>query len=522
MASPAPQDPKQVDDKGWPLIAFGVAAILTVLPILMHLHLPLVDLPNHIARHVILATKSGPLLEYYSISADLVPNSSVDLIWVMLGFPTDAERFSQLMMAFYAASMIASTMILSRTVLGRWSVWPAVSGLLVFSGPFFWGFQNFLITVPFAIVGLALWLRLQRSPVLVRLGVFFPFAAVLCLMHFFAFLVLAIAAFGREAQIVITARHGRGRALGVANLMALPFLFPIFGLLYLTLTGPASVAGSTTQFSWIEFKADLLTAVFAATNADVMPAVNLVGIVGFLGLTLCLLTLFRRKGARLAFSPVMAGPVLAMAVATLLSPTWLNGVALVHIRLPYILLLLLLASTSWRDVSVPLSRMLVAVFLVILTLRGLTFERFAAYHDADIRQLVSVLQDLQAGSRLLPLRAEGEQHDVRLSHAQAYAIIARGAFIPTLFQGAHAISLKEKWKEHADPVQSALEECHALPDLCAPKDESPVYMTNWRQKFTHVLLLDQNPSFLNSQPDLIPISQQGRFTLYRIVPQANQ
>ncbi len=49
-----------------PLIAFLVSAMIAVVPILLHTYLPLVDLPNHIARHYIAANPNSTLTEFYA------------------------------------------------------------------------------------------------------------------------------------------------------------------------------------------------------------------------------------------------------------------------------------------------------------------------------------------------------------------------------------------------------------------------------------------------------------------------
>jgi hypothetical protein len=501
----------------WPVIAFGLAVLCAALPILMHLHLPMVDLPNHIARHVIMAKTSGPLLDYYSVSNQIVPNSSVDLLWQLLGFPIGAERFSQIMMAFYAVSLIASAMVLSRVVNGRWTVWPAASGLLVFNGPFFWGFQNYLVAMPFAILGLALWLHTEHRGVLYRLVFFIPFAAALCVMHLFAFAALGIAACGRELQVLIAAKGGRLRQLTKSLFMSVPFILPLLWLFYSVVGGPESVAGTATIFGDQHRWLDLLTTIFGAVNADLIPGVNLTGLLCLALFALCFLTLLRGSGRRLVLAHRMRGPLIAIALATLLAPTWLNGVALVHIRFPFIVVVLMLAATTWKDLSQTSAKALALVFLIMFVARGLLVEEFAAKHDAEIQTLVGVLRNLPAGARVLPLRTEGRQDSKRLSHVQAYAIITRDAFIPTLFQGAHAISLKQRWTDFADPVESALDECLALPEQCHSTEVSPTFLSDWRRKFTHVLLVDPASARLDSQPDLKTIAKAGRFTLYEIM-----
>ncbi|NNL18076.1 MAG: hypothetical protein HKP37_04970, partial [Boseongicola sp.] len=127
-----PKDLKSPNQPLYAALAFVIATLLTALPILIHLHLPLVDLPNHIARHYISTAPSEPLSTYYTYDLKLVPNAAADLAWIAFGGDMDPTRFSQLTMAFYCASFIGATMLLSRQVHGRWSPWPAAAGLLVY------------------------------------------------------------------------------------------------------------------------------------------------------------------------------------------------------------------------------------------------------------------------------------------------------------------------------------------------------------------------------------------------------
>ncbi len=58
-----------------------LAGLLCVLPLLLTAHLPLTDLPNHLARQYILRDwASSPLLQtFYYIQWDLVPNLALEL-----------------------------------------------------------------------------------------------------------------------------------------------------------------------------------------------------------------------------------------------------------------------------------------------------------------------------------------------------------------------------------------------------------------------------------------------------------
>lgn len=499
-----------------PLAALAVAACCTVLPILAHPHLPLTDLPNHIARHAIQAEPDGPLSHFYTVSSKLVPNSAVDLLWRLTGFPGSPERFSQIVLATYALSLIAATMLLSRTVQGRWMTWPAASGLLVFNAPFFWGFENYVISVPFAIAALAIYLGTEERPTAQRCALLVPLALALYTMHLFGFAAFAIAAFGREVQRLMGAGAEWRRQLGSGLLLALPFLIPVGWMLTDILTSPPAPSGSLTKFGGLSSRFRLFTATFEAPGGMEGHWLNLLGIAGLVTILCCLSTLRRRDGARLLMAPKLIGPAVALAAATLAAPAWLNGVAFVSIRLPFVLLAVMLAGTSWTAQTARQARALALWVLLLLIARGVAFERLAAAHSAEVQDLVQVLDSLPAGSRLLPLRAAGMERDRRLWHVQAYAVSLRGAFVPTLFQGVHDLQLKERFETSAHPALFSIDERRLLPVDPEDSQNAIAFLEDWQHKFTHALFLDVAPPTPYSQAMLSEVDRQGRFTLYRI------
>ncbi len=499
-----------------PLIGYLLVTALLVLPILAHPFLPLTDLPNHIARHHIAATEGqGPLAEYYRYRIRLVPNTAVDLLWLALGFPGDAIRFSQLVMAAYAAAMVGAAMVLARQIHGRWTLWSAASGLVVYNACFFWGFQNFLVTVPFALLGLALWLATEQRRLGLRLVLFLGYGFALYAMHFYAFASLALMACGREVQRLIeTPRGHRLRQFGRGLVMALPFAAPVGWLVWGIATGPASPAGSQTEFGAPFRRIEALMSPAMPSGPWLGWPTDLAARLALLFLAGCLLTLLRPGGPRLGLAPSMRGPLIALGLAALLAPLWLNGVAYSHIRLPFVVAVLLIAGTDWQGLDRSGSLRLAVLCLMLVAFRGLAFERAAAGFSAEMADLQVVLREVPAGARVLPLRSPGHMRDRAHWHVQAYAVTLRDAFVPTLFQGVHAIRVLPPWLDSSHPQLFG-------PDIrlaeAALHQISPIgFLNRWPEKFNLALLLDDDRALADTLPELHEIDRQGRFTLYRI------
>lgn len=506
----------------WPLAGFVFGVICTALPLLMHLQLPLVDLPNHIARlHVATLGPEAPLSDYYRYTASWVPNAAIDLLWRGLDFPLDATRFAQLVMVSYAVNFIASAMVLARVVQGRWTLWSAAAALVVYSAPFMWGFQNFVWSLPFCLYGLALWLGAERRGLALRLAVFLPYGLMIYLMHFFAFGFLWVLVIGRELQVLIERGRWRdARGWGRFGVLMLPFIVPLVWL-FVTLhaAGPAEQGTKTAYGVELVYRFEMLVAPLWADNAKDFPLLNALAIVGLLLLALVFSRLLPGRGPRLIVARPLRGAVLALALAMCAAPTWLNGVAQVHIRAPMLLCALLFAATRWEGLSPRLATTLALVFALVIGARGLAFERFAARYEAEVQDMFALTRSLPEGARLLSARAPGRMMEKRLWHIEALNVAQRDVFVAGLFQGVHALQVRKKWKAYTHPQLFPLD----IRLLTSPEDgeELPEFARDWTHKFTDLLLLDPIPAQfapLLERPDLHRVASQGRFTLYHIAP----
>jgi hypothetical protein len=509
------------------IVGFAVVAVIIVLPVLLHLYLPLIDIPNHIARYHIAAMDGGPLADYYSYDFSLVPNSAADLAFLMLNGSMEPVRFAQLAMAFYMVLLLASGMVLFRVVWGHWSLWSLAVAIVVYNGNFFWGFQNFVLSMPIAFLGLALWLGTEGRPSWQRLAVLVPAAAFIYVLHFFAFAFLAFAAFGREVQRLLEARGHRGAQLRQGSLMALPFLLPALWLLIDLATSPPSPSGSLTMMGGARDYVRLLLSITLGPVPAMGPSMTILGLLALACLALllafclaCLLFPDRlpKDWARLSLAPVMIGPLVAVTVAAALAPTHLNGAMVTHVRLPFAVFVMLIAGSRWEGLS---RRGAATVGLIVLTLvgaRALAFERIAARHEAEMRLLSDTLARVPPGARVLPV----SQGDLPLLmwHVDAYSVSQRDAFVPDLFQGFHNFEIRPDWRSYSVPVlegpvplEGAIGALRADPDWTTGRWS---FLQDWNRKFTYVLLIGPVGGAEDALPPGLfhPVSHAGRFTLY--------
>ena len=507
--------------RSFPLFMFVLAAGMICIPILLHPYLPLVDLPNHIARLYIAATSETALDQYYSYDLSFQTNTAVDFLWLKIGQSMmSAEVFSNAMIAVYAVGFIAAIMVLSRVVHGHWSIWPLAANLVVFNASYFFGFANYLLTVPAAIFAFALWLWLDRQSVWVRAIVFTPICICLYAMHILGLLILIALVFGREVQLIVMAKRSWLRVLGRNIPLAIPFAIATAMLFYAKLAQPENLFGNFTRYGTFASRIEALTSPFHVFLPKWPLWFHMCGGLIFFTVFMLFLTLGLRAGPRLRLEQKMIGPSLSLLVLVLCIPTYLTGVGFVHIRFPFVLIGILIAASTWVELKPRQSATLFSVLIILSAARSISVEYMTREHSNAVRELRSVLAHVPDGARILPVRDHRQSPDRLLWHMQAHAVPAAHAFVPTLFLGSHGLKLDEAYWESAlaqglsIPIEIFLDPPPANPNI--PLLSSLTLLENWEEKFTHVLVLT---SFEQTTFDGLPlqaVSQSGEFTLFRI------
>ncbi|MEM8591327.1 MAG: hypothetical protein AAGF13_02260 [Pseudomonadota bacterium] len=512
-------------DTRWVFLGGFVAVLVILFPFSQALYLPLTDLPNHMARHAIMAADEGSALaQYYSSQFVLVPNSAADILWALFGSAGQEIEFSHRLMAFSAVNLLIAAMVLARVIHGRWTWWSLAGGLLAFNATFFYGFQNYVVSVPFAIYAFALYLAIEDRPVWLRALLFALVTPALFLMHFFAFAVLGVLAFGREAQRLVEANGNRMAALGRGSIMGLPFLIPVFWLVASMASGPENPAGSFTEFGTLSDRLNRFITPLYSWATDLTTDLNGSGMAILAFLYVIFFTVFIRAPLGLALAPRMRGPILALLGATLLAPNWLSGVAFIDIRFPFVLIVVFIAATDLLVRSRAQGVAIMVCILAVLGMRSTQISDWWRIHDAEIRDAIAVMEEnLEPGDRVIPVRGQGAFADSRFWHVQGYATAVSEAFIPTLFLGVHAVQLRKEWHDHATAAMHANPTC-ALFDRATPESahgptlcHAEPYTQAWSTKFNKVLAMEPLAPEITAGEPVRLIASRGRFELYEVL-----
>ncbi len=111
--------------------------------------------------------------------------------------------------------------------------------------------------------------------------------------------------------------------------------------------------------------------------------------------------------------------------------------------------------------------------------------------------------------------------DVRQWHLSAYAIPFARVFVLTLFQGVHAFSVKDQWKEYSAASAASILYRFLLDEsLMADLPSGREMLRDWQAKYTHLAVMGSEWNGFDDLvllPALEFVEEKGRFRLYRIV-----
>jgi hypothetical protein len=177
----------------------GAALLIALAPLILTAHLPLSDLPDHLARQYVLRDlqTSAALQQFYAVRWALVPNLALELFCAPLRL-ISLDLAVRLFCVATVAMLVLGTRLLSRAIHGESGALPLASAFLVWGGPFQFGFLSFCFGVGACLCLTGCHLRMSARGVAPVLRVAFLAGAgfFLMLCHVVAFALFALALCG--------------------------------------------------------------------------------------------------------------------------------------------------------------------------------------------------------------------------------------------------------------------------------------------------------------------------------------
>lgn len=412
-----------------------------------------VDLPNHLARHAIQC--GGPLGEfystYYTFTMRAVPNLAADLVYSFDIACKDIFLTSRLITQFSILNFVAALYLLHFVIWRKVSLWPFAAILLVYNRPFSYGFENYVLSVPFVFYLFSLWLYLSEKRSLLRVSVVAPLAFGLYFLHIiaFGFFILLVAGWelGRIANLVKNSDFQWPKVVmrtAATLLLALPA-----GLHFVFALNTAGHEKGETIFGFRQ-RADALLSIVMPGGQGTLDTPGGLGLLEThillpLIVFIFILALFSHgmKSGLLQVNQQMKAALWLVFISALLTPALLSGVALIHIRYPFMVLGTLIAASSW-NISKQAQIVLTVSLLAIFSLRTEALRQEWQAGGTQVEELIAATAKLPDGSGILLTRTRSSYTITRHSHTLAYAGLFNNILVPTLFNGTNPLTLSDK------------------------------------------------------------------------------
>lgn len=421
----------------WDRVIDAGVVLLCIAPLLLTAHLPLTDLPNHLARQYILRDwASSPWFQqFYYIRWALVPNLALEL------FVLPARQVMSIDLALRAFCIVtmlllfAGTRLVNRILGGPSARSYRAVPLLCYGGPFQYGFLSYCFGVGLALLLFGLYLLVRRRG-WAWLTLLMPLSFVLLLCHLAAFGLFAIAVGASELTYGYRAATSGAGPRSLSRLATTtvqyqlrPFLMlvPVFLIFVLfSPTAAHSATSAVTRFSTLHEKARGFAAITLFTAPKLEAAL--------LGLALAGLAaaLFTRT---LRLHAIAATAAAVMLLAWLALPLIALGGAYIDYRLPwavsFFVLAGLLPGRRYRAFSLPVGCLFAALAIARILIISWLWLRW----EPTLAAIDSALSHIPPGSRLMVVAGAppGGFRDPDLEHVAAYAVARSQAFEPGLF-----------------------------------------------------------------------------------------
>jgi hypothetical protein len=396
-----------------------IMTLLSIIPLTWPIFPPLVDLPGHMGRYRVELEAAGSILrQYYSFHWAMMGNLGVDLLIIPFSKVFGLELGVKLIVMAIPAMTVAGMLLIAREVHGRIPPTAFFALPLAYSYPFQYGFVNFALSMAFALLAFALWLRLTRLGKLrTRAVVFLLIAPVIWITHIFGLGMLGLLTFCAEiVRIRGTAIRWPVAILHAAS-ACLVLVPPL--VLMVTLRDTSGAAWARDWFLWSN-KLDDLGNIFRDRwyISDLLSLVVIGSVLAFTAIS-----------PKFKISNTLSlGALLLLAVYLILPRVILNS-EFADMRLaPFVLVIALLAIAPSPRAS---PRFINAVAIVGLLFFGVKIAAGTiSYAAISSRQehALAALDHLPVGSRMIAFTNDNTSWHDRLSHLAAMAIVRRQAY----------------------------------------------------------------------------------------------
>ncbi|MEM9902474.1 MAG: hypothetical protein AAF865_14090 [Pseudomonadota bacterium] len=472
------------------IVVLALAAILGLnLQLWAHDTPPLVDWPNHLARHILqcAAVGASEIGRYYAYALELVPNLASELIHTLPLACADPGLTQKVLIQVSSVGVVLGTLLLHRAIWGRFSVWPLISALIMHHMAWAYGFENFVLAIPAALIVLAAWFALAGRRTALRLIALWPAILVLYLLHLYAFGFLLLTIGLLELERLRRLRDARETLLTgllLLGLAAIPAWHTMSAL-------AASPEIETTLFAYGGLPELLMTVLspFAGFGNIIWSRTALIAAALCLAAFLAIIAGLKQTGHAIRIDPRIRAIAPFLITIALVAPYNFSGVYFSNIRFPVLVVATLIAATR-IDLQHRASLSFAMAIIAALAVKTFWLSHQWRAHESEVREVREATSGLSPSDRLLVARADMAHTIILHSHSASYILRDQGTYWTGMFTGGNSLSPLPDYaaRDHTQPFPldwRVLRPQHT--GLSLFDDGS--YLHDWRSFYTHVLIL---------------------------------
>lgn len=516
-----------------------VAAIVLIvisLPVLLTPMPPLLDYPNHLVRFWLLSGGAAvpPVSRFFQVDwGHTTTNVGMDALALVLGTVFPTEIVGRIILLLAAVLPPAGACLIARRLYGRLTWWHILLGLTAWTLVLLTGFMSLQLGLGVALIAGGLDLKFADQKWRWRFARQVGQGLLILLVHPFGIVLYLVLVsgltVGPDARVLMdrTQWPALVRRLAMA---CLPVVLAL-GLVGMGLVarhqGTADGAPGLSWYgvSWAWLGLERLFWSLITPYRSYRLGVDLAFFVLLWALVFIALA---RKSLAVHGGLAVAGALLFLF--SVVAPQGIGSTSMVDIRLQTMAALIMpIAVLPEIRFGKRSSLILTGLALAIVAGRSAWFSCIWMQRQADIRALYAALDDVPAGSRLLP--AVVTTHDSAAEpigryldglsetypHLATLAVMRRHAYVPTVFAESGKQPLRV-----LQPYSNIHEMSGGLPvsvdDLKTGNTEAANFLADWQSNFDYVLVVnaDQSPAERQIIPGVCLVGDHGFARVYRI------
>lgn len=495
------------------LVPAALFLFLVVAWPILHVKIPpLGDYVNHLGRmHVIAVEGRDHLLaQFYAIQWKVIPNLAMDLVVPPLAKVMSIYWAGKIFVLTCFALILTGAQAIHWALFRRLSLGPLVAVLFLYSNVTSLGLVNYLFGLGIALWGVALWICLRHSHVVLRSGVSLAFVVVLFFSHFSALGIYGTTLAGFEGWHLFAFPRDRRVLLIDLAAFGAPFLIVPF----LLAAGPEGDAALTTvEWRFISKAAGLWYLAKTYYKAyDLFAGAAIAG---------CALWAWHRRWLRLHpagwFILGVAAPVYIALPFAVMSAFHVDD------RFPLGPALVLCGFLAWDLSDLARQRRFLIVLTALLLLRVGGVEAASSRLQETVAAFDRSLDLVRPGSKIMVAQTDGVIPILdTLEALPCLAMIERSSLVSNAFAhpAEQVLAVKPPYRAFTGGFGDPPDTMELLdpPQWSPHTGSSRIYWRHWSQDYDYLYVISVGDA-PNPEPDRLTLLDRGpHFQLYRIRP----